>query len=324
MSVLITGGAGLVGLSVAEELCRRGLSAVPFDAAAPPSRALEYLQSLPGEAHVEQGDVTDRSSLDAAFDAHRVEFLVQGAAITAGPGRERSEPRRIAEVNLLGSIEAYEAARQHQTKRVVYLSSSSVYGENSYADGPLDEIKTAPLPDSLYAISKYAGERTALRFRALHGMDLLATRLSGVFGPWERDTGVRDTLSPIYQATQQALQGGEAVLSRPGIRDWTYGRDIAAAIVGLLFADRPAHAVYNIASGTTWSMAEWCERLATRFSAFRWRIGEDPTIDLFGPEDRRPLATTRLVEELDWRPAFGLDAAFEDYMSWLAPSAGRQ
>jgi nucleoside-diphosphate-sugar epimerase len=311
MAVLVTGGTGFVGLNIVEALLARRQMVVVLDRAEPPAAAASALAAL-GTVAWRQGDVTDSATLDAAFREHGIDRLVQGAAITADAAREARAARRIAEVNLLGSIEVLEAARRHGVGRVVYLSSAS----------ELDEATTPPLPDSLYAITKYAGERTALRYITLFGMEVAVARLSGVFGPWERDTGVRDTLSPIHQATTAALAGSEVVLARTGTRDWVYAPDVASAVATLLLQERPpAHTVYNVGPGTVWSVADWCRKLQQRRPDFAWRLGDDVTIDLHGDRDRSPLAIRRLTEDTDWRPEFGLEAAFEHYMTWLERQA---
>jgi nucleoside-diphosphate-sugar epimerase len=318
MTVLVTGGTGFVGLNIAEALLGLGHAVVALDRGPAPAAAVARLSALgPGFACVE-GDICDEALLNRLFATHAVSHVVQAAAITAGTAREAAAPAEIARVNLMGTIAVLEAARRHGVGRLVYTSSSTVYGANSYVDAELVEDVTLPVPDSLYGITKYAAERTALRYRVLHGMDIVAVRLSAVFGPWERDTGARDTLSPLLQATLAARAGRDAVLQRPGPRDWVYAPDVASAVATLLTAETPpAHALYNIGPGVVWRVADWCERLVERHPGFHWRLGESFNVDLHGPRDRSPLGISRIVADTPWRPAYGLDAAFEHYMNWL-------
>src|SRR5690606_32841577 len=126
---------------------------------------------------------------------HLVTRLVHGAAVTSAAARERCEAERIVEVNLVGTLRALTAARRHAVRRVLYLSSGAVYGDNAFDRESLDEDADLPVPDTLYAITKYAAERSVLRCAGLWGIDVLVARLGSVFGRWEYDTGLRDTLS---------------------------------------------------------------------------------------------------------------------------------
>jgi nucleoside-diphosphate-sugar epimerase len=314
---LITGGTGFVGLNVAEALLAAGHAVVTLDRGEPPAAALAAFAPA-GERYRHIGaDVREASALLAICREQRPDGLVIGAALTAGTARERADAAGILAINTGGAVNALDAALAADVRRVVYLSSSTVYGENGFVDGELDEVRDTPLPDSLYSITKYMGERIALRYRALHGLSLVCLRLSAVYGPWERDTGARDTLSPIYQATRAARAGGEAVLARPGVRDWVYSRDVGQAVARALGAVEPPPGPFNVTPGTTFAIADWCQRLATRHPDFRWRIGPEPTIDYHGPRERSPMSAERIAKGLDWRAAFDLERAFVDYMSWL-------
>ena len=90
------------------------------------------------------------------------------------------------------------------------------------------------MPETVYAISKYAGERIALRYRRIWELDLVAARLGTVFGPWEYETGVRDTFSAPLLASSLVRRGSDVVLSGEGRKDWLYARDVAGAIAALL------------------------------------------------------------------------------------------
>ena len=311
MRVLVTGAAGFVGLNIVEELLARGHETVAADLAAPPMEPAGWA------CRWARLDMRDPAAVAALFEEVRPDAVVHGAAVTAGAERERRDPAGIVAVNLNGTLNALAAAARTRPRRFLYLSSSSVYGENGFDDMPLDEGGTHPVPEVLYAISKYAGERASLRARSLHGLDVVCARLSSAFGPWERDTGARDTVSGPWQATAIARAGGEAVLEREGWRDWVYGRDVASGVATLLEAERPAHAVYNVGPGEPWLVADWCRRLQTRYPAFRWRIGAPANVLMHAARDRNPLGIARLRDEFGWRPRFGLDAAFGDYMTWL-------
>lgn len=321
MPVLLTGASGFVGLNLAEALLGRGREVVLFSHAPMPEAARAALATLPGAMVEEVGDVRSRSDLDRVFEEHRPDRVVHGAAITPGPGRERPDAHATVEVNVLGTVSVLEAAARHgPIGRLLHLSSGAVYGRAGYEVTRLEE-ETPAQPDATYAISKLAGEQLALRLGPLLGQDPIVARLGSVFGPWERETGVRETLSPILQVTELALLGEAAVLPRPGRRDWVYSRDVAAALVALLDAPAPRHRLYNVSGGLEWTLEAWCAKLAQAFPGFDYRLaapGITPNVDLWSAADRAPLAIDRLLDELDHRPRFALDQAFEDYMRWLA------
>ena len=320
MSILITGGSGFIAVNLAEVLLENQQDVVLFSRHAPPDIALSTLMRIKGNLQVVQGDVRDRETLDRTFKRFEVDRVFHAAVITAGMEREKKDPRSIVEVNLLGTIEVLEAARRNDIKRFIYLSSSSVYGENAFGSKLLDEGETIPIPNTLYGITKYAGERASLRFKDLWKMDVIVARVGTVFGPWERDTGVRDTLSPQMQTTQMAIQGREAILPPGGRRDWVYSRDIATALVAILDTHHFQYDVYNIGPGVEWTIEAWCKNLQGVFPHFSYRIAsreEAPNIHYHLPRDRAPFAIRRLVEDIGFQPQFGLDEAFKDYMEWV-------
>lgn len=318
MPTLITGGAGFLGLNLSEALLTRGDEVVVFDATdVLPEAARRRFEALPGSLEARRGDVTDRAALEAVVRDHRVDRVIHAAAITPGPEREVRDARRIVEVNLMGTLAMIEVAVAHDVTRFVYPSSASVYGANAFDHDELDEVRTPPVPNAFYAIGKYAAERAVARAAEIWGLPAVVARVGAAFGPWERDTGVRDTLSAPMRTLRAALRGEEVVLPRPGPRDWIYSRDVAAALIALLDAPTLAHALYNVSAGRRWTVAQWCDRLAAAYPDFRYSIDPAPgaaTVE-FGPRDRAPLRIERLTELM--QPSYGLEAAFDDYRAWV-------
>src|SRR3981189_1200677 len=247
MKILIFGGTGFVGLNIAAALLARGHAVILFDRANLPAAAQHDFAGYGDGLTVIQGDVTDRQAvMDVVAGGHDV--IVFGAAITAGPARDAADPELIMQVNLLAQLPVLVAARRSGVVRIVNLSSAAAYGAAGSRHALLDE-ETACDPVSLYAISKFASERVAARLAALWHLDIVSVRLSGVFGRWERATGVRDTLSPQAQLLATIRQHGEAVLPRPGVKDWIYSLDVADAVTLLIEAPKPKHILYTISSG---------------------------------------------------------------------------
>lgn len=303
MSVTVVGGAGFVGLNIVEALLAAGRAVRVLDRIPLPPAALAAFGARPGQLEVVAGEVTDPASVDAAIPPE-TRAVVYGAAITADAERDARDPEAILAVNLAALVPVLRAAKAAGAARVILLSSAAALGGAAFAQGPLTEDTPAD-PASLYAITKLAGERVAARLGALWDLDVRSVRLAGVYGPWERATGLRDTLSPHLQVMLAASEERPALLARPGTRDWIYAPDVAGAVLALLDAPRPAHALYNVAAAPS-SVLAWGERLAGLRPGFVCRLaaeGEEPTIALHAARDRAPLDTTRLAADLGWRAA---------------------
>lgn len=301
MGTVIFGGCGFVGLNIAEALLREGAAVTLADRIALPERAARAFAALPGALRVVACDVTQPATLEAALPAGTRD-VVLGAALTAGPAREAGDPEGILGVNLLGPVNVLRRAREVGVRRVLNLSSGSAFGAVPGEDGLLKEAGRAE-PESLYAVSKLGSERVLARLAALWAMDVLSVRLSAVFGPWERATGARDTLSPQCQVLEAAARGEPATLPRAGVRDWTYAPDIARAVLVLLRAPALRHRLYNITQPQAWSVLDWGALVAAHWPGMACRLavpGETPTVSLHGDHDRPNLDPARLADEFGW------------------------
>lgn len=329
-AILVTGGAGFVGLNLVEALLARGEHVVVFGReAALPAPASMLFAALPGRLEVIQGDVQDDAALRALFRMRRIGAVFPFAAVTAGPQREAADPTFILDVNLKGVIATLAAARDAGTvRRVILPASAAVYGESAYAFPVLEEATTPPVPITLYGVTKYAVERAGLRLAAQWGLDAIAARIGASFGPWERDTGLRDTLS-LHLALAQAAQRGESVTipAAPPAYDWIYARDLAAGLLALLDARDPPHRVVNLASGLDWAphYPACLDALARAFPGFRWRHaahGEIPTIRWNETRNRGVMSNAR-ARDFGWHPRHAPAAATADYAAWLLASANQ-
>lgn len=325
-AVLVTGASGFVGLAVTEALLARGDTVVAFDRAALPDDAATCFAALPGRIVPVQGDIRSGTDLAAAFAAAPVARVLHTAVITAGAEREKRDAGTIVAVNVAGAIAVLEAAVAHRVTRFVYPSSVAVYGQQPEGSPPFTEDGTWPRPVMLYGITKLAAEQALARLARAHGLPFAAARLASVFGPWERDTGLRDTLSPHLSAIRCALAGEEAVLNRPSRGDHVSVRDVAAGLLALLDAPPLAHEVFNLGSGVATSAADFCAALAALRPGFRWRLaggGEAANVVTHVPFDRPPLDISRLAAATGFTPRFDLAAAAADALAFFRahPSA---
>jgi UDP-glucose 4-epimerase len=270
------------------------------------------------------GDVRDRAALEAVI-APGTDAVIWGAAITADAARDAAEPEAVLDTNLGALAPVLRRARDVGVRRVVNLGSVAAYGEAAFREAPLAEDDPVPDPRSLYALTKFGGERLCARLAELWRCDIVSLRLSSVFGPWERMTGARDTPSPFMQMMALAERGGEARLARPAVRDWIHAADVAAAVVLLLGAPRLAHRLYNVGPGKAFPVLDWGRLLAARRAGFECRLaasGESPNVDLQGPRDRALLASGRLAEETGFVARYGLAESVAQLDDWARAHPG--
>ncbi len=308
--IVVTGGAGFVGLNVVEQLVARGDAVLVFDVAAP-------RLGVPSEL----GDVADAGGVERFFARHRPHTVIHLAAITADAERDSREPRRIAEVNLIGTLNVLEAARRHGVRRLVHASTGALYGAAGIgAPEPLDEERDRPLPETLYGITKYAAERACMRLAALWQLDVRIGRLAMAYGRWEHATDARQVLSAPTQIARLAYAGREAVFPELGPTDYIYAPDVARALIALADAPSPRHRLYHLGTGVAWALPQWCEHLAKHFPKFHWRVArraDECNVRSLATVMRTRFSNRRLVEDLGWQPRYDVASSAADFVSWL-------
>lgn len=320
MAVLVTGGGGFVGLNLVEALLARGEEVVLFDNGALPAPAQRMLSRHGRQLNIAPADVRDAAQVNQVFESHRIDYIAHCAAMTSGAERERRDPATIVDINLEGTLNILDAARAYAVKRIIYTSSGAVYGESLYRLARLYEESPA-VPVTLYGITKFAAERVCLRMQVLWEVDVVCVRLGTVIGPWERDTGVRDSYGTHTQLAGLALAGRTAILTpREVRRDWVYSRDVAVALIALMQARQPRYRLYNLSAGVEWQnpIHAWCEMLKSAYPRFDFRIartGEEPNI-WYTDQDRCPMDIGRLSQDIGFTP-HGMHEAYGDFLEWL-------
>ena len=323
MATLITGGCGFVGFSIAERLIAEGETVVLFDLATPTAGMLSRL-ALAGATLI-TGDVRHAGDIDRALAANNIDRVIHAAAMTPNAQRERDEPRRIVEVNVVGTVNLLErVAAKPGIKRLVVLSSVAVYGFSPPSASHLfEEDLSPPAPASLYGITKLAAEQAALRIGQLRGLDVRIARLGPVYGTWENPTAARDALSPHTQILNMALHNRDVLLPRPMVADWIFSRDAAEGIAKLCNATKLRHDIYHVSGGTLTDLTQWCGLISERVPGFRWKLVDSErqgNVIYSLPKDRAPLSIARLSDDTGFRPSRGLDAAAREYLDWIAAS----
>ncbi len=247
---LVTGGAGFIGSHVAERLLRDGHRVRVLDNFSSGRR--ENLACAMGNSRLEvvKGDLRDAGAVVAA--TRGVEVIFHQAAMRSVP-RSVDDPLGANENNVTGTLNVLIAARQAAVRRVVYASSSSIYGDRP--DLPKREDQP-PAPISPYAVSKLAGELYCAAWSRLYGLETVGLRYFNVFGPRQDPESQYAAVIPRF--ITWALAGAPLEVHGDGTqsRDFTHIDNVVEA--NLLAASAPGVAgeTFNVGCGSRVSLLE--------------------------------------------------------------------
>jgi UDP-glucose 4-epimerase len=244
---LVTGGAGFIGSHLASTLLDRGQQVRILDNFA---TGLRENVALCAAAEVIEGDV--RSYHIVAEAMAGVEYVLHQAALPSVP-RSVRDPITSNDVNVVGTLNVLQAARDAGVRRLVYASSSSVYGENP--ELPKHE-GMAPAPISPYAVSKLAGEHYCRAFTRLYGLETVMLRYFNVFGPRQNPHSEYAAVVPKF--VRILLDGGRPTVFGDGSqsRDFTYVENVVTANLLACQATGVAGRVFNVATGRCVSLLD--------------------------------------------------------------------
>ena len=256
MNALVTGGAGFIGAHLAEGLLERGHAVRVLDDLFSGARG-----DVPSAADLTIGSVVDEDAARAAVDGADVVFHL--AAHRSVP-RSVDHPLETDLANVHGTITVLTAARDAGVRRVVYASSSSVYGSTD--DLPTPE-SAPPSPRSPYAVSKLAGEHYCRVFTDVFGLETTALRFFNVYGPRQPPGSQYAGVIPLFV---DALHSGTPLIVHGDgkqSRDFTYVEDAVMATIAAAHAPSASGRVYNIAGGKPHSLLELLEILGRLLDA---------------------------------------------------------
>jgi len=239
MHVLVTGGAGFIGSHIVEALAARGDQVTVIDSLDPyyePAIKRRNLAGFPPDVRVVIGDLREPGALAEALEG--VDAVIHMAA-RAGVRRSIAEPALYVDNNVRGAQVLIDAMLERGVDRLVYASSSSVYGAR--ADGPFREADPVATPESPYAATKMAGELLIHAASRTRGLRATCLRLFTVYGPRQRPEMAIHLFSRLALAGEPITRFGDGRSKR----DYTYVADVAVGFLAAL--DRPTpFAVYNL------------------------------------------------------------------------------
>ena len=253
---LVTGGAGFIGSLLTARLLADGDRVRILDNFSTGSMAsLPFADAYVSNLEIIRGDIRDLHTMEQAVEG--VSAIFHQAAMRAVP-RSLVDPLGANDNNVTGTLQVFEVARRAGVRRVVYASSSSVYGDGPQL--PLREDQ-APAPRSPYAVSKVAGEQYGQVWHRLYGVETVGLRYFNVFGPRQDPTSTYAQVIPKF--ILWGLRGDPLEVHGEGrqSRDFAYIDNVVEA--NLLAARAPdvGGEVFNVGCGERVSLLEIIERL---------------------------------------------------------------
>ena len=318
MNILVTGAAGFIGAALSERLLGRGHEVTGFDnfndyydPALKEARAAR-LEGRPGFRMV-RGDLADTAAVDALFAGRGFDVVVNLAA-QAGVRYSLENPRAYVQSNVVGFVNVLEACRHAGTRRLVYASSSSVYGGNRKM--PFSEEDRVDAPVSLYAATKKSDELLAHVYAHLFGLQVVGLRFFTVYGPWGRPD------MAMWLFADAMLAGRPLKIFNNGdmMRDFTYVDDIVSGVVSCVESDRLGpEELFNIGNSRP-------EKLLRLVEVLAGALGVEPKLEMLPMQPGDVPATfadvSRIRDALGYEPTTpiekGVPAFAEWFLSWRA------
>ena len=292
MNFLITGAAGFLGSSLANQLAREGHQIRGLD-----DLSTGDPHALAPDVHFTRGDVSDRPKLWTLLQ--EVDVVYHLAARVSVP-ESVLYPRDYNNVNVGGTVALMEAMRDVGVGRVVLASSGAVYGD--LADQPLKETLT-PNPRSPYAVSKLAAEYYVRTIGSLWGIETVSLRIFNAYGPGQHLPASHPPVVPHY--LRQAQRGGTLVAHGDGsqTRDYVYVDDVVSGMIAAATAPNIDGMVINIGSGKETSVSDLikCVQDVTGSNA---EVIYNPKTS--GGVSRLCADLTLAKEKLNYHPSIGL------------------
>lgn len=304
MKALVTGGAGFIGSSIAAALVRDGADVRILD-----DFSTGFRENIPAGAEVIEGDLR---TLDCVRTAVRgVDLVFHQAAIRSVP-RSVDDPVSSHEANATGTLNMLIVSAEERVRRVVYASSSSVYGD---PDDPLRREEQTPDPVSPYGASKLAGELYCRVWTRVAGLPTISLRYFNVFGPRQHPESKYAAVFPAFISALVDGRAPEVHWDGEQTRDFTFIEDVVAANLRAAQAGPAADGqTFNIGAGRAKSVNEVLRSVADALG--RWI---DPVRSPRRSGDvRHTLADiSRARDVLGWQPRASWDEAVAATVEWF-------
>ncbi len=329
MKILVTGAAGFIGFYLAKSLIDQGYEVVGidnindyYDVNLKYGRLKELgiqrenAESF-GKSSKSHGglfefirmNLEDREELPKLFEQQNFDIVCNLAA-QAGVRYSIENPQVYIDSNVQGFMNILECCRHHNVKRLVYASSSSVYGDSDQV--PFQETQSVDNPISLYAATKKANEIMAHTYSHLYGIETIGLRFFTVYGPWGRPD------MAMFLFTDAILNDRPIKVFNNGdlARDFTYIDDIIIGVEKTLFGDMKEderYSLYNIGNNTPVQLMDFIQEI----EKYTNKVAEKIMLPMQAGDVHRTYAdSTKLGSEYDYKPSTSIAVGVKNFIDW--------
>ncbi len=306
MKSIVTGGAGFIGGHIVDALVKRGDEVIIIDDMTEGRE--ENLAQVKDKVKLIVDSITNTEMLNTAFKG--ADAIFHQAALRSVPN-SFDRPLDYHNINIDGTFNVLEAARKADVPRVVFASSSSVYGEGHPL--PLRE-GYYPRPKSPYALSKLAGEAYMRLFHELYGLKTVSLRYFNVFGPRQPPDSQYAAVVPIFLGAARDNKAPTIFGTGEQSRDFTYVSNVVQANILGSEAKRGFGEPYNVADGYAVTVNDLATKIITLYSRNLKPVYEPPREG----DVMHTLADLKKIREaLGYVPVVNFDEGLEQTYSWF-------
>jgi UDP-glucuronate 4-epimerase len=311
MNVLVTGGAGFIGSHVVERLLGRGDTVTvidDFNDFYNPTLKRDNIRAFAGKAKLIEADICD--DLRRLFAAQLFDAVIHLAA-RAGVRPSLAQPQLYTRVNIVGTQNLLELAREFDVKRFIFASSSSVYGVNQKV--PFGEEDPIFNPISPYAATKLAGEALCHVYHHLYHLDIVCLRFFTVYGPRQRpDLAIRKFTEAILSGKPIDMYGDGRTR-----RDYTHIEDILQGVLACLERNF-GYEIINLGESRTVELRELV-RLIEHATKKKAQIRQLPMQPGDVPITYADISKAKRL--LGYQPQIAIETGIEKFVDWYLQKA---
>lgn len=308
MSILITGGAGFIGSSLADRLLENGEKIIVIDNFYPNyDKEKNVLPHIKNQYYkLYRADICDKESIQKIFKAEKIDAVVHLAA-SVNIRNSFNNPAEYVKNNIEGTLNILEIMKTDNIKKLVFASSSSVYGNSD--KNILSESNQNCSPISVYGVTKLACEKLLYEYSKNFNINVVALRFFTVYGPKQRpDLVIRKFYSMIKNNEPVSIYGDGTTF-----RDYTYIDDIIDGIIAALNYNKTPYEIINLGSGRQTSLNDMIKILE---NAMGKNVQKEYLPPQRGDIEKTLADISKAQDLLNYTPKISLETGIMNFVQW--------